>query len=638
MSTSRHIGVVCGIITLLTLVITLLFVNGEKFGIVRADTVLPYTQKLFTTDKVHTIDIVANKDDWQNMLDNARSEEYITCDVVIDGEAYHNVAIRPKGNSSLRQVSSSDSDRYSFKVEFDHYDKNTTYYGLDKLALNNLIQDKTCMKDYICLDMLRQAGAYAPLASYVWVTLNGEDWGLYLAVEGIEDGFAQRNFGSDYGSIYKPESMNMGGGNGKNNFEDFAKQWKNRKNGEGFNHQQTAEIKKSESIAPESQSELPIMNDKPENQSETENKTADNQNADRRMPNWSGFGKGMGGNTAVRLQYSDDNIESYSNIFDNAVFDVSKADKERLIASLKQLGEQKDLEQVLEIDEVMRYFAAHTFVLNNDSYTGMIVHNYYVHEHEGKLSMIGWDYNLAFGGMGGGDASALVNDAIDTPANNVENLPMLSWIFSNEEYTKKYHEIYLSWIESYFNSGQFEETFDNTYSLIAPYVKKDPTAFCTYEEFEKAAPVLKKLCLLRAESVKGQLDGSIPSTDEAQKADSSALINADEVDIAAMGNHMGGFGGRRGIKDNEEQGENPPEGFPQMQREWGENPPEGFPQMQREWGENPPEGFPREFKHHQMQTENANNSEEEVYQWCLLAGSLALLGAGLFAAAKFKRR
>lgn len=59
----------------------------------------------------------------------------------IDGESYQNVAIRAKGNTSLTQVASYGNDRYSFKIEFDHYDSSITYHGLDKLSLNNIIQD-----------------------------------------------------------------------------------------------------------------------------------------------------------------------------------------------------------------------------------------------------------------------------------------------------------------------------------------------------------------------------------------------------------------------------------------------------------------------------------------------------------------
>ncbi len=112
-----------------------------------------------------------------------------------------------------------------------------------------------------------------------------------------------------------------------------------------------------------------------------------------------GFG-GFGGG-ATSLVYSDDDPDSYSAIFDNAVFDPSNADKTRLISSLKQLNAGENIEQIVDVDEVIRYFVVHNFTLNSDSYTGSLTHNYYLAENDGKLSMIAWDYNLAFGGMGG---------------------------------------------------------------------------------------------------------------------------------------------------------------------------------------------------------------------------------------------
>ena len=55
--------------------------------------------------------------------------------------------------------------------------------------------------------------------------------------------------------------------------------------------------------------------------------------------------------------------------------------------------------------------------------------------------------------------------------------------------------------------------------------------------------------MLRAESVSGQLDGTIPSTSEGQSADSSNLVNTSGLNISAMGTMGGmggGFGGNRG--------------------------------------------------------------------------------------------
>lgn len=123
-----------------------------------------------------------------------------------------NCAIRAKGNTSLSNVKQYGNDRYSFKIEFDHYDDTLTYHGLDKLVLNNNIQDNTLMKDYLTYRMMAYMGVDAPLVSYAFITVNGEDFGLYLALEAVEESFLERNYGADYGELYKPDSISMGGG------------------------------------------------------------------------------------------------------------------------------------------------------------------------------------------------------------------------------------------------------------------------------------------------------------------------------------------------------------------------------------------------------------------------------------------
>src|SRR5699024_4272867 len=49
----------------------------------------------------------------------------------------------------------------------------------------------------------------APLRSFVWVTVNGSPWGLFLAVEEPEEAFARRNFGADHGQLYKPDYTSL---------------------------------------------------------------------------------------------------------------------------------------------------------------------------------------------------------------------------------------------------------------------------------------------------------------------------------------------------------------------------------------------------------------------------------------------
>lgn len=597
MSTHKHIDKICCVGLALTLILSVLFVNAEHLGVQKASAVMGYEKMLFDTSKVHTINIIM--DDWDNFIENCKSEEYYSCSVVIDNEVYKNVAIRGKGNTSLSQVN---NDRYSFKIEFDHYDSTNTYHGLDKLCLNNVIQDNTYMKDYLTYQMMNKMGVASPLCSYVYITVNGEDWGLYLAVEGVEESFLQRNFGKDYGKLYKPDSMSMGGGRGngkKFDMDEFFGDSKseNTDNNTGTNGSQNQNNNFGNGGFPQ------MSNDNTDGNSNNQ-RPGGMQGGQRPSGNQGGFGggqklegmtppmtpptdngnnfgggipggmtppttdgntdnntdkKGMpGGGGSMRngsddvlLKYIDDDIDSYSNIFENAKTDITKNDKTRLINALKKLSNGEDLESTVEIDAVIRYFVVHNFVLNFDSYTGSMIHNYYLYEKDGQMQMIPWDYNLAFGGFQSmGDATSLVNYPIDSPVfgGNVEDRPMIAWIFENEEYTQLYHKYFSEFISEYFDSGYFEEMLDSVTSMISPYVEKDPTKFCSYEEFKTGISTLKEFCLLRAKSISGQLDGTIGSTSDTQKSDT--LINAGDIQINAMGSMGGGMAWTGGNRQN----------------------------------------------------------------------------------------
>jgi len=528
MATHKYIDRVCAAAAALSLLLTLLLMNAQAMGLQSASRVMGYESRLFDTSRVHTIDIVM--EDWDSFIETCENEEYASCAAVIDNEAYKNAAIRAKGNTSLSTVSQMGSDRYSFKIEFNHYESGKTYYGLDKLSLNNVIQDNTYMKDYLTYRLMAQFGVNAPLCSFVYITVNGEDWGLYLAVEGLEEGFLQRNYGKDYGDLYKPDSMSFGGGRGNGREFDM-------KNFAGGNGQAQGQDQNSGNPM-----DFPSEGFKPGNM--MEDSPSSGVPTGGFAPS-AMFGGGMG-SSDVKLQYSGDDPASYSNIFDSAKTDVTDADQTRLIQSLKVLSQGGDVSEALDIDQVLRYFVVHNFVVNGDSYTGSMVHNYYLYEEDGRLSMLPWDYNLAFGTFQGGDASGAVNDPIDTPLSitGSGDRPMADWIFSNEEYTRLYHQYF----EEFLSLADPAAIIDEAYSLIAPYVEKDPTKFCTYEEFEAGVETLKTFCALRTQSVSGQLDGTIPSTSDGQVADKSALLDASALTLSDMGtmNNGGRPGGGGG--------------------------------------------------------------------------------------------
>lgn len=453
----KYIDRISTLIMAVAVVITLLFIKGESLGLTPAYKAPGYEVRLFDKTKVHNIDIFI--DDWEGFLDRALDEEYAESTLIIDGEKFSNVGLRVKGNNSKRITEKYGHDRYSLKVEFDHY-VFKTYYGLDKFSLDSSFQDNAYMKTWIAYDLMDHMGVPTPLCSYTWVNVNGEPWGLFLAIEEPEEAFAHRQFGKDYGKLYKPDY-----------------------------------------------------------------KSLEAENAD------------------VHLRYTDDNFESYDNIFRTSKFKINDMDKERLISSLKVLAEGKDLETVVNVDEVLRYFTAQVFVVNLDSYLGKTGHNYFLYEKDGILSILPWDYNLAFATYSLAmpdpinDSTLYVNYPINTPAQGeyMRKRPLYHNLMKNNEYLQKYYEYFNYLIESYFESGYFENFVEETRDMIAPYVKKDPTAFCSYEDFLLGVDTIKEFCTLRAKSVRGQLDGEIPATIAGQLKDKSNFIDASSVWLPDMG-------------------------------------------------------------------------------------------------------
>ena len=546
-----------------------------------------YESKLFDTSYVHNINIDIAESDWSDLKENPLEKTKYDVDITIDGEEFSSVAFSTKGNTSLSSIASDeDNDRYSFKVNFGKYVEGQTYYGLNKLNLNNIYADATYMKDYLSYEIFRQAGVDSPLVSYVWLTVNGEDHGLYIAIEGISESYLDRTQDGE-GELYKPETEQLsnmdkvGGGDMKK-----PEMGEDTTMPEGFEPPEGAAPPDGESSEKRGKGGRPDMgggfSGMPEDLTMPEGMEMPSMPADGEMPDFSGgempdFAEGgmPGGfgssSSGASLAYTDDEISSYSDIFDNSVTDADEESNQRVIAALKALSEGSDLESCIDTDEVIRYFAAHNFVLNYDSYTGNMLHNYYLYENDGKLSMLPWDYNLAFGGMGGGfgggkeagskseksfdkdsfsDATSLVNTGIDTPLSgaDADSRPMWSWISENEEYLEKYHEVYNELLTNYFESGEFEKQIDAIYEMILPYVEKETSAFYTADEFKAGYKTLKQFCLLRAESIRAQLDGELSA--DTSKQNDSDKISASDIKISDMGSmNRGGEGGKGGRPD-----------------------------------------------------------------------------------------
>ena len=483
-----------------------------------------YAAALFEKD-VLEINITADESEWQEMLRNAASKPWVKCGVEINGEKLADVGVKPKGNTSLSQVLRDGGTRFSLKLNFGKYTDGQTFHGLDKLALNNIYSDTTYMKEYMSYKLMEYMSVPCSMCTFAEIKVNGEHFGFYLAVEDVDESFLDRVYGEgNEVEAYKPDAMDT--------------QMAQAMNGQPV---------PLGGMLPQSSDGQPV----PPGGMFPQSSDGQPVQPDKQRPDMAGDRDG--GVRGVDLTYSDDSVESYSNIFDNAVTKPTDEDKSRLISTIKGLNEGTDIEKYVDVDEVLRYLACNVFLVNLDSYLSSNCHNYILAENNGVISMLPWDYNLAFGTMDSESAEEAVNYAIDTALNGVsaEKRPLVTKLLENEGYREKYHAYLRRIAEEYAAGGLFDRTVDNAAAVIDSYVKADTTSFYGYDAFKEGIAALKLFASLRAESVKAQLDGTIPSY-QSDRNDSTVLTDASSLSLDKLGAM------NKGNKDNPEKRQKPP--------------------------------------------------------------------------------
>lgn len=438
-----------------------------------------YESRLFDDSIVHTVEIQMDMSAWDDLKANALYKEYYDCSVTIDGETFYHVGVRTKGNTTLIQSIVREWERYSLVLNFGAFDQSQRYYGLDKVALNNNVCDSSFIRDYLCYDMMREMGIPTPLCSFVQVSLNGEVIGLYTAVESLSESFALRNYGTQHGQIYKPEQMDIAG-------------------------MVTGREKNASIHISELSGEDGSVN------------ACDFLGVDDKT---------------VGLQYQGEDFSLYDAIWNNAVFKTGTSDKKRLVRAIRMVNESKDASSALDADVLLRYFAVNTFVLNDDCYTSYAGHNYGLYEKDGRLSLIPWDYDHALGCTGAASGTGNWTDFINTPIDEPlidttpEERPLLRSLLADEENMAKHHAYLDEFLQSYIESGKYQRKVESILAMIRPYVESDPTSGVSAAQFDAAVQSNMDFISLRAESIRGQLDGEIPTTRAGQAEHPETLVD-----------------------------------------------------------------------------------------------------------------
>ncbi|OOC62151.1 CotH kinase family protein [Paenibacillus ihbetae] len=178
-----------------------------------------------------------------------------------------------------------------------------------------------------------------------------------------------------------------------------------------------------------------------------------------------------------------------------------------LIDMLDELNNGSDYEQVLDVDQALKYIALNVAASNMDSYLGMNKQNYYLYENKGVFSILPWDYNMAFGGFGGS------NILIDEPTQGaLAERPLVAKLLEADEYKERYHAILQDMLDGYLKQETFAKRVEELKTLISEHVRQDPRPFYTYEQYEEAIPALLSFVQQSSENIRQQLDGTLPSS------------------------------------------------------------------------------------------------------------------------------
>jgi len=111
---------------------------------------------------------------------------------------YTNVAIHLKGSFTFQGI----DEKPSLTLNFDKFAKGQTFRGLDKIHLNNSVQDPTFLCEKLAREMFAAAGVPAARIGHARVSINGRSTGFYVLVEGYNKRFLKQHFKSTKGNLY----------------------------------------------------------------------------------------------------------------------------------------------------------------------------------------------------------------------------------------------------------------------------------------------------------------------------------------------------------------------------------------------------------------------------------------------------
>lgn len=161
----------------------------------------PDKGEVFRDDVIPEIRITIDPESLNAIYANPQSDhEYPAAFSFDNGSAQESIQLvgfRLRGNTSRY------SQKKSFKVAFNSFDKKQKFYGLEKMNLNGEHNDPSLARSKICWDLCHELGIPASRSNHVTLYINDVYWGLYINVEHVDEEFVDLRFGNKSGNLYK---------------------------------------------------------------------------------------------------------------------------------------------------------------------------------------------------------------------------------------------------------------------------------------------------------------------------------------------------------------------------------------------------------------------------------------------------
>jgi len=155
-------------------------------------------QDLYDTTVLRTYAFTFTQTNWETLLrNNYQSQTNLVGTLVVDGITYPNVGVRIRGNTSYTALPAG-SQKFSLNVDLDFVNTTQDLHGYQSLNLNNGFHDPTFCREVLYNNF---AAEYIPnpRACHALVTINGQNWGVYINYQQFDQEMLSRFFSDTSG-------------------------------------------------------------------------------------------------------------------------------------------------------------------------------------------------------------------------------------------------------------------------------------------------------------------------------------------------------------------------------------------------------------------------------------------------------